>query len=264
MRNNALPALLGLLLACPGGAEMEKQSLTEKDGSAMTVPRNEPRPGAAKKFGIHEVALHGDGAVSNPFDTVAAVTFTPPSGPKHAKTVYAFYDGDDTWRARVYVSEPGDWTWASASKTDKGLDGGNGSFRAEDSTLRGRLLPHPRNPRHWMSEDGRWFLNVNDTAYFLLSPYGWDGQPVPFEDVAAYVRDALDCGITSFRCFAFCGPRGFVGDGPERWTDGYFADAHCTQLRLAHFRCTDQRLRWLLDHHPDLYVQFVLFPRGSR
>src|SRR5262245_59565451 len=81
---------------------------------------------AAAKFGVHEIVLTGAGSVANPFDTVATVKFVPASGEKNAKTVYAFYDGDGTWRARVYVSEAGDWTWVSACASDKGLDGKSG------------------------------------------------------------------------------------------------------------------------------------------
>jgi uncharacterized protein DUF5060 len=43
-------------------------------------------------------------------------------------TVHAFYDGDKTWRARVCVSETGDWKWTSRSDTDKGLNGRRGIF----------------------------------------------------------------------------------------------------------------------------------------
>ena len=34
----------------------------------------------AKYLGVHEVILTGDNTSSNPFDTVATVTFVPPSG----------------------------------------------------------------------------------------------------------------------------------------------------------------------------------------
>ncbi|MGH7222612.1 MAG: DUF5060 domain-containing protein, partial [Gemmataceae bacterium] len=142
---------------------------------------------SAVKFGVYEIVLTGDGSVANPLDTVATVTFTPSSGAKRAKKVYAFYDGGNTWRARVYVSAVGQWNWSSTCKADTGLDGKKGTFKAEDSKLRGRLLPHPKNPRYWMTEDGRWFLNVVDTAYFLLSPKDHSGQPIPEEDFHAYV-----------------------------------------------------------------------------
>ena len=216
-----------------------------------------------KKFGVYEVTLHGDGAVDNPFDTVATVIFTPPSGQANAKTVYAFYDGGNTWRARVYVSEPGVWKWASACKTDKGLDGRRGTFTAQDSNLRGRLLIHPRNSRQWMTEDGRWFLNLNDTAYFLLCTHDAGGKPIPFEDFTAYVRDAVAKGITSLRSFAVCGPKGFQANDTEMWANDVFADAGFTRFRLDRFQGIDRRLQWLLDNYPEVYVQFILFPRGS-
>ena len=51
----------------------------------------------AVKFGVHEITLTGDGSVANPFDTIAMVTFTPPSGAAKAKTVHAFFDGENVW-----------------------------------------------------------------------------------------------------------------------------------------------------------------------
>ena len=95
---------------------------------------------SAKKFGVHEVVLAGNGGVANPFDTPCSVTFTAPSGA--AKTVSAFFDGGSTWRARVYVAETGSWTWRSTSG-DAGLNAKSGIFSAETSSLPGRLLIHP-------------------------------------------------------------------------------------------------------------------------
>jgi hypothetical protein len=221
----------------------------------------------AAKFGVHEIVLTGQGAVANPFDTIVRVQFVPPSGVKGTRTVHAFYDGDNTWRARVYVGETGTWKWSSSCDTDPLLAGKSGSFTAAASQLRGRLLPHPKNPHHWMTEDGRWFLNLNDTAYFLLSPHTAIGEPVKESDVKDYVRDVVAHGITSVRCFTLIGPGGYLEDGKDsakRWRDSVFADDAFTRLHLPHFRVADDRLRWLLDEYPDLYVQFVLFPRGAR
>ncbi len=214
-----------------------------------------------KKFGVYEVTLRGAGSVANPFDMMATVTFTPPSGQAKAQTVYAFYDGDNIWRARVYVSEPGAWRWSSACATDKGLGGKTGAFKAVDSKLRGRLLPHPRNPRHWITEDGRWFLNLSDTPYFLLCKFDGNGQPIPFEDFTAYVRDVVAHGITSVRSIAVSGPKSYDRTGTLRW-DAIFADAGLSAFRVGNFQETDRRLQWLLDNYPDLYVQFILLPRG--
>jgi hypothetical protein len=210
----------------------------------------------AKKFGVHEIVLTGNGSVANPFDTACTVAFTPPSGAAQAKTVLAFYDGGSTWRARVYVSETGTWTWRSSS-SDPGLNGRSGSFVAEASALRGRLLAHPRNPKHWMTENGRWFLNLNDTSYYLTSPKDATGAVISTTDFQNYVRDAAARGITSFRS---TGVRADSGD--ESWTAAIFSDSAYTKFRTANFQRTDERLRWMLNFHPDLYLQFILFPRN--
>ena len=82
----------------------------------------------ARKFGTHEIVLSGQGKVANPFDTLVTVKFTPPSGSNNAVTVDAFYDGGNTWRARLYVTEAGRWEWISTSPTDPLLDRQSGSF----------------------------------------------------------------------------------------------------------------------------------------
>lgn len=219
--------------------------------------------GGPLKFGMHEIVLTGRRSAENPFDTRATVRFTPPSGPANAVTVSAFYDGADAWRARVYLSEPGGWTWTSADAgAGSALDGQTGTFVAADSALPGRLLVHPRNPHQWITENGRWFLNLSDTAYFLLCTHDGRGEPVSFEDFTAYVRDAVDRGITSFRCFLAHGPKPFAdspGAGRSQWFD-LFADESLTRLRLDHLRETDRRLRWLLDRYPEVCVQLILFP----
>jgi hypothetical protein len=116
-----------------------------------------------------------------------------------------------------------------------------------------------------MTEDGRWFLNLNDTSYFLLCSHDGDGHPVSDEDVRAYVQDAMDRGITSFRSFIANGPKPFIGPGGSdrhRWND-LFADQALTRPDLHHLRVADDRLRWLLDEYPDAYLQFILFPLGK-
>jgi hypothetical protein len=74
---------------------------------------------SAVKFGVHEITLTGRSDVDNPFDTLVTVTFQPPSDAPLSRTVHAFYDGDNTWRARVYVHEAGDWSWSSRCTTDQ-------------------------------------------------------------------------------------------------------------------------------------------------
>jgi len=249
-----------LVLAATATLPLRAQELSAP-GRQVEVARNfTAGTDKAVKFGVHEVTLKGDGSVANPFDTLATVTFTPPSGTPRAKTVDAFYDGDGVWRARVYVGETGKWSWSSRCAADRQLEGASGTFEVVESKLRGRLLPHPKNPHHWMTEDGRWFLNLNDTAYFWLSAFDGEGKPVTEDDAHAYARDAVAHGITSLRSSLMMGPKtpSLVG----QWRNAFFADEAMSQFQLAHFRTADARLRWLLNEQPDLYMQLNLFPMG--
>lgn len=213
----------------------------------------------AVKFGVHEITLPGDGAAANPFDTLATVTFTPPSGAENAKTVSAFFDGDSTWRARVYVSESGEWKWSTQCATDQALAGKRGAFRAVDSTLPGRLLPHPKNSRHWMTENGKWFLHLSDTAYFLLCAYDGNGNAVSDDDARRYVDDDVARGITSVRCFLGSSGGGF-SESQGQWRSRFFADATLDHFRLENLQVADRRLGMLLDTNPSIAVQLILFP----
>jgi hypothetical protein len=213
----------------------------------------------AVKFGVHEIVLTGDGLAGNPLDTLVTVRFTPPTGEDNAKVVYAFFDGDHTWRARIYLTEAGAWKWSSACATDKGLNGEAGTFKVEDSELRGRLLRHPKDPRHWITEDGRWFLNLSDTAYFLLCDRDGNGDPVSDEAALQYLREDVERGITSIRCFVASRDMGFH-DQPDQWKEWYFPNQDRNTFRLDKLQHADRRLRLLLDNFPDVAVQLILFP----
>jgi hypothetical protein len=199
----------------------------------------------ARLYGVHEIALSGDTSVLNPFDTVATVTFTPPTG--EPKTVYMFYDGGDTWRARVYVTETGAWTWTSESPTDQRLNGQSGAFTAVESDLRGMLKRDPDNPRQWITHNGEWFLNLNDTAYRFFNA----DEPLWQE----YIRDNVAMGITSIRAGSL-GGWGYLDDADGTWPwDG----EDYTRYNLDKFQTTDERLQWMLDNYPDVYIQMIVF-----
>ncbi len=220
----------------------------------------------AAKFGVHEIRLAAAALPPglDPFDAAVRVTFTPPAGSAAAPvTVDAFHDGDTAWAARVYVSAPGRWRWSAAAAAPLHLAVTAGEFTARDSALRGRLLPHPANPAHWITEDGRTFLHLSDTAYFLFAPRDARGAPIAAADFEAYARDAHAQGITALRAFTVWGENAAWADD-QVWSDAFFADPADPRLRVADFRRTDRRLVWLLDTLPDLYLQLIMLPRGSR
>ncbi len=209
----------------------------------------------AKVFGIHEITLTGNGTVANPQDTLATVTFTPPSGAANAITVYAFHDGDDTWRARAYIHEAGTWTWSSASATDAGLDAQSGTFSAVVSTLRGKLVKHPDDNKAWATDDGRWFLNVSDTAYYLFNPDSTHWQQ--------FITDNWNLGVTSLRANLAGALRQFEKQQASDGWDRIFADGTRNRLNLAALQTDDARLEWMLNNHPHLYVQLILTPEPN-
>ncbi|MBM3855739.1 MAG: DUF5060 domain-containing protein, partial [Verrucomicrobia bacterium] len=213
----------------------------------------------ARVYGVRELVLRGGAGAANPFDVPVTVRFTPPSGAARAVTVSAFFDGDDIWRARTYVSEAGEWTWSSECATDAALHGQRGTFVAVPSDLPGRLLPHPKNPRQWITENGRWFLNLSDTAYFLLCAHNGNGEPVTDDDARRYIADDIARGITSVRCFLASARTGFA-ESQDQWRSWFFADATLDRFRLENLQVADRRLRMLLDTHPGIAVQLILFP----
>jgi hypothetical protein len=216
----------------------------------------------ARRFGVHEITLLARDGAPDPSAVLAEVTFVPPSGEANARTVAVFHDGGRTYRARVYVAETGAWRWRSRCAQDAGLDGHTGVFAAEPSHLRGRLLPHPKNPRHWITEDGRFFVNLNDTAYRLFAESDVNRRSISDDDFKAYVQDASAMGITSLRA-SLLGPP----DGMKTWEDFFAAvlpdpsNPRNHDRYVESMRRTDRRLRWMLEHFPDLYVQAIMLPR---
>jgi hypothetical protein len=135
----------------------------------------------------------------------------------------------------------------------------SGGFTAATSALSGMLRPHSANPRAWMTDDGRTFLNLSDTAYRLF--HGIDA-PLWRE----YVRDAAAKGINCLRVAALGGWGGTLDakvDNNDNWTwnDPWAGGANPdhTRFDLGKFQTTDARLAWLLDHHPGVQVQMILF-----
>jgi hypothetical protein len=202
----------------------------------------------AQKFGVHEVALTCR-AGSDPLGTVCKVTFTSPSGREYA--VEAFYDGGETWKARCYVAEPGGWRWTSSCEADSGLDGMHGSFRAEPSSLPGRLKPHPDNPRLLATDGGSWFSCIGDTGYFLFGAKDLNGRAVPPATFQKYVRDDWEHGVNMIRANYNGGLRSY---------HGYFEGSN---PNLATLQLQDSKLAWMLNHYPGMYVQFIIYPERA-
>jgi len=204
----------------------------------------------AVRFGVHEISLSGNEGSDNPFDTDCTVTFTPPSGVANEVTVRCFYDGNGTWKARIYVTETGTWYWNSTSSENTDLDGHNGSFSATASNLPGMLRAHETNPHVWMTDRGETFVHIADTAYRLFK------MDAISDDYQQYVTEDAGLGINGLRCL-------LLGewDWNLYWEGGMSGPKE--RVSLTNFRHTDERLQWMLDKHPGVYVQLILFPDAN-
>jgi len=231
----------------------------------------------ANQFGVHEIVLTGNASARNPFATVCKVRFKPPSPGSREVTVDAFYDGGNLWRARLYVSEAGRWSWVSAAAADTGLNGKSGSFQALASNLCGKLQQHPANRRQWRTNDGRTFLNLSDTAYILFRSPRHPIQPVDDSTFQAYVKDDVKLGVTSLRAGGCGGYAVWDRIGPSSVSDEYDRSNWCWEapydpsganrywerFDLDRLQTTDRRLEWLLNHYPDLYIQLIMFSKSE-
>jgi len=221
----------------------------------------------AVRFGVHEIRLTtGDGSVANPHDTDFRVTFTPPSGVP--LTVDGFYDGGTDWAARVYVTETGIWTWSTSSSDDPGLDNHTGSFSAVASTLRGKLRKHPQNNQRWATEDGRFFLAIGDTPYLLFNDEcSTHFNPSCSEDLFhRYIQQIVTKGVSLLRVGYGGGYSGWNPD--QRASDGRYPRANWIHdgwdysgFDMSQLQKSDQRLAWLLDNYPDIYIDLHLLPK---
>jgi uncharacterized protein DUF5060 len=209
--------------------------------------------GPAQKFGTHEIVLTGNGSVANPFDTDATVTFTPPSGTTNAKTVMAFYDGGNTWRARVYVTEVGTWQWTSSSMADASLNGRSGSFTAVASSLRGMIKRHPTNVKALITDDGRWFPLIIDwgAELFNQSKSNWQ----------QFVGDNAKMGINVIIADASGDVIGADPTAVDPWAGVGSVDY--TRYDLTQFQTVDARAIWIFNNYPDMYLEWVLLSVSS-
>jgi glycerophosphoryl diester phosphodiesterase len=222
-------------------------------------------------YGVHEISLTGNGAVSNPFIPQVQVTFTPPSGSSGAVTVRAFYDGGNTWKARAYLKETGLWQWSVTHTDDSSISPQSGSFGVTHSTLSGKLRTHPQNDYQWVTDSGRTFLNLTDTAYVLFrepDPAESSREGVSEAAFRQYVEDDFNLGITALRAG---GLGGYAGWGMTSSTLGGLYDrsnwcwqgSDYSRYYLERFQSTDERLKWLLNNYPEIYLQLIFLGKNS-
>ena len=216
----------------------------------------------ARKFGVYEITFVAGKAGLNPFDVNCEVTFYAPS--KEFYTVNAFYDGDNTWKARLYVTETGVWKWKSNCNTVEEIDKQEGWFIAKDSNLKGMIRKYPGNPKRWITDNGQWFLNISDTGYLLFNEHENTWKE--------YIKDLSKLGVTSIRACSLGGTMwGKKSVSIKKFKEAYpepplfnidnspWVEDDYKTIDIKKFQTTDKRLIWILNNYPDLYIQHILF-----
>ena len=118
--------------------------------SGRQIPRWQP----------HDFVFRSDAAPDEPFQVQFSVEATGPGAAK--LTLPGFYDGHGTWKARLAPTAEGPWSMRTHSSLPS-LDGQAVSFLCvanPSPDIHGPLRVDPKNPRHFVFEDG--------TRYFLL------------------------------------------------------------------------------------------------
>lgn len=182
------------------------------------------------QWAVHEEVLTSSRQYQNPpADAATTVRLRSPTGREHR--VDAFWDGGQTWRARLSPGEVGEWHWRSecANRDDRGLHGRSGSFAC---------LPYDgENPlqRHGpirVSNDGRHFVHADGTPFFWLGDTCWNGlMRATSSDWQRYLAARREQRFTAIYFFTTpwrglpqdpWGETAFTGSDPILINPGYF------------------------------------------
>jgi len=195
---------------------------------------------AVPHYGVFEISLVAESQAHPIFDTEFQITFTRPD--KTTVTADGFYDNKNTYKARAYADQIGDWTWVSTSNLSE-LNNKKGAFTVAPSNLQGQLTIHPDDAYQFAYQNGDWFLHIGDTGYRYVT----DTEP----EWQSYIDQASAAGFTKIRTW-FCRGRSDVQAlfTPDR-----------TSLNLPYWQEIDRRLTYALNHHP--HIIFKLIPYGE-
>ncbi len=237
----------------------------------------------ARLYGIHEVTITGTSlpATSERYSKFPDVKFV---NGETSIDVKAFYDGDGSggegtfWKARLYVTKEGPWSWTVTNTGGIQLAGAtSGSFVASDTeyALKGKLRKHADNPNRWATErnTGTAFLAFGDTQYTLMDKV-WTSEPDSSKggagDWDAVILNSVKMGTTLMRVGAFGGYSRWDGSttlGPYNYPrpNWPFKEQSMTgdkkEYDLEQMLATDTRLQYSINTCPSLYFELIISPK---
>jgi len=176
--------------------------------SAQTVPETR-----AKVWEKVEITFQANNDYKNPYMDVDL--WIDLKGPEKNYRIPAFWDGGNTWRARLVATTSGHWQWSTGKVIgDSGLDEQQGSFTAEKNSktaikenpnLHGFICVHPEG--HTLEyADGTPFFFTGDTWWNAFTGiYAWDSNQgaagISFKDALAIRKSQGFNGLNIITCF---------------------------------------------------------------
>ncbi len=199
----------------------------------------------AEQWRVFEITLTSTQPYDNPFTAVSVTAvFTSPTG--QPLTRPGFWDGGDTWKVRVALTERGRWTYQvrASDPANAGLNPPAAAVLCTPYTGRLEIYQHgflsvSANGRYLQHADGTPFFWLGDTHWFFDSKERWDASNDPRwpSEFRALVDRRLTQGFSVYQSVIF-GPAAnyWVGAPGERLNPAYFRE----QL--------DPKLAYLADH----------------
>jgi hypothetical protein len=163
MRIHSLVLLLlvaAVLVASPtavAGAEAAAAPSRSSEGPSFAAQ--------VEQWGVQEITLLSSRHYQNPFADVRLRCRFTSAG--REVVVDGFYDGHQTWKARLMPDTPGHWTFTTVSN-DAGLNGRSGSFDVDKPGAGNHGPVRVRNKYHFAYADGTPFFPLGTTFYDWL------------------------------------------------------------------------------------------------
>ncbi len=129
--------------------------------------------GVSKVMEVNEITFHAEKQYANPYLEVDL--WVDLSGPNELSyRIPAFWDGGQTFRARLVATDPGDWRWSTRTTTgDRGLDNKSGSFKATAWTEAEKEANPNRRGFIRVAADNHSLEYADGTPFFYTADTWW-------------------------------------------------------------------------------------------
>lgn len=215
---------------------------------------NKSDPGEVEQWKEIEFSFTSDMQYDNSYTDVEFwMEFTGPDGSIIARPGY--WEKDNVWKVRfASPTDSGEWTWKSFSsnKTDSGLHGKSGNFKAvaykgDNPLIKNGLLKMSPGKRNITHANGKTFLMIGDTPWALP----WRGT---FESVRIYAENRQERGFNMALLMSLMPDRGVDGPRSRIELGGFdvafedLKDGHINDMNPDYFLYLDSLRNILITH----------------